>query len=85
VARIEGGTLTALCSGSPMGLAGPAAMGWSGLGRAQGSTQTEGKGLLFSEFNFNAKIILEKSRNCFKGTKNTQKISKIPGKFLEID
>jgi hypothetical protein len=50
-----------------------------------GSAQTEGKGLLFSEFNFNAKIIPEKSRNCFKGTENTHKISKIPGKILEID
>jgi hypothetical protein len=39
----------------------------------------------FFEFIFNAKTILEKSRNCFRGTKITQKITKIPGKFLEID
>jgi hypothetical protein len=37
---------------------------------------------LFSEF-FNAKTIPEVSRNCFKGTKNTQKITKNPGKFPE--
>jgi hypothetical protein len=31
------------------------------------------------------KQISEKSRNCLKGTKNTLIITKIPGKFLEID
>jgi hypothetical protein len=35
---------------------------------------------LFSDF-FNAKTIPEESRNCFKDTKNTQKIIKNPGKF----
>jgi hypothetical protein len=31
------------------------------------------------------KTIPEKPRKLFKGTKNTPKIKKIPGKFLEID
>jgi hypothetical protein len=37
--------------------------------------------VLFFEFIFNAKTILGKSRNCFRGTTITQKIPKIPGKF----
>jgi hypothetical protein len=41
--------------------------------------------LFFFEFIFNAKTIPEKSRNCFRGTKITQKFTKIPGNFLEID
>jgi hypothetical protein len=32
---------------------------------------------VFFEFIFNAKTILEKFRNCFNGTKNTRKITKI--------
>jgi hypothetical protein len=39
---------------------------------------------LFSEFIFHAKTILEESRNYFKGTKITQKILKIPGKYQEV-
>jgi hypothetical protein len=31
------------------------------------------------------KTIPEKSRNCFKDTKNTRKITKIPGKFPKLD
>jgi hypothetical protein len=50
--------------------------------------QPRRKGLdffLFSKFIFNAKTILEKSRNCFKGMKNTQKIQENLEKFPEID
>jgi hypothetical protein len=41
--------------------------------------------LLFSEIISSAKTITVKSSECLQGTKNTQKITKIPGKFLEID
>jgi hypothetical protein len=44
----------------------------------------KGKAYCFPIF-FNAKTILEKSRNCIKGKKNTQKLPKISGKFAEID
>jgi hypothetical protein len=40
---------------------------------------------LFSEIISSAKIITVKSSKCLQGTKNDQKITKIPGKFLEID
>jgi hypothetical protein len=54
------------------------------MGRAYGLS-TERKGIDFFffifEFIFNEKTISEKSRNCFKGTKITQKISEIQGKF----
>jgi hypothetical protein len=38
---------------------------------------------VFFEINFNAKTIPDKLWKLFKGTKNTQKITKIPGKFPE--
>jgi hypothetical protein len=66
--------------------AGWASTGWSdrvGLTDV-GPAQKKRKGLLFSEFNFQCENNSRKSRNCFKGTKNTQKIPRIPGKFLEI-
>jgi hypothetical protein len=48
-----------------------------------GSAQKKRKGLLFSEFNFQCENNSRKSRSCFKGTKNTQKIAKNSGKFPE--
>jgi hypothetical protein len=48
-----------------------------------GSTQLDR--ICFFEFIFNAETIPEKSRICFKDTKNTPKITKIPGKFPELD
>jgi hypothetical protein len=39
----------------------------------------------FSETISSAKTITVKSSKCLQGTKNTQKITKIRGKFLEID
>jgi hypothetical protein len=39
---------------------------------------------LFFSF-FSAKTIPGNAQKMFRGTKNTQKITKIPGKFLEID
>jgi hypothetical protein len=50
-----------------------------------GSARKERDRFIFfiSEFIFNAKTIPEKSRNCFRGTKITQKIPEIPGKFPE--
>jgi hypothetical protein len=53
----------------------------AGAGRAFGLGPLV-KDRVFFEFIFNAKTIPEKSRNCFKGTKNTRKN---PGKFPEID
>jgi hypothetical protein len=41
--------------------------------------------LFFSEFISSAKTNPENIQKLFKGTKNTPKITKIPGKFLEID
>jgi hypothetical protein len=70
--------------GSAWAAAGPAA-GGGRLGRAFGLDPVRYDLSIFFEFIFNAKTILEKSRNCFKGTKNTRKITKIPGKFLETD
>jgi hypothetical protein len=55
--------------------------GWVG---PWGSAQLDRIGF-FSEFIFQSKINSGKSQKMFKGTENTQKISKIPGKFLEID
>jgi hypothetical protein len=39
----------------------------------------------FFEFIFNAETNSRKVYKLFKGTKNTPKITKIPGQFLEID
>jgi hypothetical protein len=78
-----------------MGFGGPEA----GLGRRvrvgsvrvepTGSAQVEKDGFLFffffSEIISSAKTITVKSSKCLQGTKNTHKITKIPGKFLEID
>jgi hypothetical protein len=52
-----------------------------------GSTQVEKERFffLFSKIISSAKTIIVKSSKCLQGTKNTQKITKIPGKFLEID
>jgi hypothetical protein len=40
---------------------------------------------LFFDIIFNTKTISEKPGNCLKARKNTPKIMKLPGKFLEID
>jgi hypothetical protein len=50
-----------------------------------GSAQSGMIGFSFFEFIFNARNNSRKSRNYFKGTKNTRKITKIPGKFQELD
>jgi hypothetical protein len=57
----------------------------SGLGRASGSAQSGRVDFLFFEFIFNVKTNSSKVLKLFKGTKKTRKITKIPGKFLEID
>jgi hypothetical protein len=56
-----------------------------GLVEPTGSAQTGRIVLLFFEFIFSARNNSRKCRNCFKGTKNTRKITKIARKFLEID
>jgi hypothetical protein len=64
----------------------PRANGRAGeMGRAYGlSPERKGIGSFFiSEFILNTKTIPKKSRNCFRGTKITQKIPEIPGKFPE--
>jgi hypothetical protein len=74
-------------------VAGWAALGWrlgrcgrSGLGRASGSAQSGRVDFLFfSKYFFSAKTNSGNAQKMFRGTKNTQKITKIPGKFLEID
>jgi hypothetical protein len=40
--------------------------------------------VFFFEIFFSARINLGNAQKMFRGTKNTQKITKIPGKFLEI-
>jgi hypothetical protein len=77
-----------------MGLAGLAGwararVGLNGLGRAFGFGLGR-MGEVFVFFNFSetissAKTITLNSSKCLQGTKNIQKITKIPGKFLEID
>jgi hypothetical protein len=57
--------------------------GRAGAGRAFGLSPFQED--IFSEFISNATNNSRKCRNCFKGTKNTRKITKIPGKLLEID
>jgi hypothetical protein len=58
----------------------------SGLGRASGSAQSGRVDLLFFRNIFQCKKTnLGNAQKMFRGTKNTQKILKIPGKFLEID
>jgi hypothetical protein len=59
--------------------------GQSGLGRATGSAQSGRADFFFFEFIFNAKTNSRKVLKLLKGTKNTPKITNIPGKFLEID
>jgi hypothetical protein len=61
--------------------------GWAGAGWVgpTGSAQSGCIGFLFFEFIFNAKTNSRKVYKFFKGTKNTLKITKILGKFLEID
>jgi hypothetical protein len=72
-----------------MGPAGPG--GWADAGGPErvgpsGSARSSSIGFfLFSEIISSAKTITVKSSKCLQGTKNTQKITKIPGKFLEID
>jgi hypothetical protein len=64
-----------------MGLAGRSGLA-AGLERV-GSAQ---KDILFSSRKyFSMQRNPEKSRKCFRGTKNIQKIPKILGKFPEID
>jgi hypothetical protein len=55
------------------------------LGRASGSAQSGRVDFLFFEIFFSAKTDPGNAQKMFRGTKNTQKITKIPGKFLEID
>jgi hypothetical protein len=49
-----------------------------------GSTQ-QGRISFFSEIFFSAKTNPGNAWKMFRGTKNTQKIPKIPGKFPELD
>jgi hypothetical protein len=63
---------------SGAGAGGPERVGPSGSVRSS-------RIVFFFEFIFNAKNNSRKCRNCFKGTKNTRKITNIPEKFLEID
>jgi hypothetical protein len=56
--------------------------GWVG---PSGSAQLDRIGFLFFEIFFCAKTNPGNAQKMFRGTKNTQKITKIPGKFLEID
>jgi hypothetical protein len=67
-----------------------ASAGQAGLGQVRvgpsGSAQTGRKdSFLFSEIISGAKTGTVKPSKCLQGTKNTQKILKIPGKFSEID
>jgi hypothetical protein len=65
-----------------MGPAGrTAGPGWMRVGPS-GSAE---EGRFFFEFIFNAETNSRKVYKLFKGTKNTPKITKIPGQFLEID
>jgi hypothetical protein len=61
--------------------------GWAGAGWVgpTGSAQSGCIGFLFFEIIFNVKTNSRKVYKFFKGTKNTPKITKILGKFLEID
>jgi hypothetical protein len=59
--------------------------GAGGAGRAFGPVPVTEFVLLFSEIISSAKTITVKSSKCLQGAKNTQKITKIPGKFLEKD
>jgi hypothetical protein len=75
-----------------MGLGGPGQPGRRGrVGSVRveptGSAQVEKDRFLsfFSEIISSAKTITVKSSKCLQGTRNTQKITKNPGKFLEID
>jgi hypothetical protein len=72
-----------------MGLGGPGSRAGAGAGgpervRPSGSAHSR-RIVVFFEFIFNARNNSRKCRNCFKGTKNTREITKILGKFLEID
>jgi hypothetical protein len=49
-----------------------------------GSAQVGKEFCFFPESIFQCKINSGKPQKMFKGTENTQKIPKIPGKFLEI-
>jgi hypothetical protein len=70
-----------------MGPVGPG--GWAGAGgpgRCGSSPRARPRiDFLFSEIISGAKTITVKSSKCLQGTKNTQKITKILGKFLETD
>jgi hypothetical protein len=57
----------------------------NGLGRASGSAQSGRFFFFFFRNFFSAKTNPGNAQKMFRGTKNTQKITKIPGKFLEID
>jgi hypothetical protein len=81
--RIEATTLSG--SGSSLNRGAGESPGVAGsVSRMRSRPKRKGKAYCFPIF-FNAKTILEKSRNCIKGKKNTQKLPKISGKFAEID
>jgi hypothetical protein len=53
------------------------------LGRASGSAQSS-RFSFFLKIFFSARTNPGNAQKMFRGTKNTQKITKIPGKILEI-
>jgi hypothetical protein len=73
-------------TGKPGDWAGLPRAGLGGVaGRAYGSAQKRRICFCFPKLLFNAKIIPGIPRKCYKVQKNTQKITKIPEKSLEID
>jgi hypothetical protein len=66
----------------PAGWCGPAAVGTGWVGPQARPNPVD---RFFFGFIFNAKTNSRKVWKLLKGTKNTPKITKIPGKFLEID
>jgi hypothetical protein len=68
----------------------PRGRGWAGADWVgpSGSAQVGRIGFVFFQFSetiSSAKTITVNSSKCLQDTKNTQKITKIPGKFLEVD
>jgi hypothetical protein len=81
-----------LVDGPCAGAAGPGRRGRKRVGSGLGPAQSGRIGFFslfflffFSEFIPSAKTNPGNIQKLFKGTKNTPKITKIPGKFLEID
>jgi hypothetical protein len=64
---------------------GPARACGGGAGWVEPRARPNPVDSFFFEFICNAKIISRKVYKLLKGTKNTPKITKIPGKFLEMD